>query len=54
MDAMKVTCKQARYNDHTETRTWYWSEEHGEIRYRRFNTRDGLVDDSELSSLSIE
>jgi len=34
-DAMKVNCNSARSNGTKETQTWYWHQEHGEIKYRR-------------------
>jgi len=46
-DAMKVNCNTTRWDGSKETRIWYWNAEHGEIKYRKANSRDGLVSETE-------
>jgi len=47
VDVYRVSC--VRRNEYsTQTRTWYWSPEHGEVKYTRVNSRDGVRRDVEL------
>lgn len=52
VDTMKVQCATRLWDGHTETRTWYWTEKYGEVKYRRVHSRDGLLDDAELQPAS--
>lgn len=51
MDAFRVECvKKDQWS--TETRTWYWSPEAGEIKFMRHDTKDGLRSDIDVVSKS--
>lgn len=46
-EAMKVTCKTKRWDNTTDTRVWYWNQDHLEIKYRRSNSQKGIIHDTE-------
>jgi len=47
-DAMKIVCKTRKWDNTVDTRVWYWTEEHREIKYRRTNNKKGVIDEFEL------
>ena len=50
-DAMKVQCNTRRYDGAIESRIWYWTAEHGEIKYVQINSVEGVKQDQELATL---
>lgn len=41
IDAYRIDCER-RNGDWSQTRSWYWSPEHGEVKYVRRNSDDGV------------
>lgn len=47
-DVMKIQCTTRRYDGFREIRTWYWHEDHQEMKFVRWHARDGLLSDHEI------
>lgn len=50
-DAMKVQCNTRRWDGAIESRIWYWTAEHGEIKFVRIHSADGIKQNQELATL---
>lgn len=49
VNAMKVVCRDVwGGGPDGETKTWYWTSEHGVVKYTRVHSKRGLEDDNEL------